>query len=408
MYTINTPVVELSGEKARVRVCVDVDGEKRNVWFSFDEHYVPYLTIDRCDAFVTMLLYTAMRDGHDIQCELPISERLLYQLDNTFLDAAHQCDPAFHRTKILCPITREIYPMGEAVATSMSRGVDSFTSVYTHSLPHNRFEDYNVNLLCTFSVGQFNAEDGTLSMDEERFASFRKGAEDAAASCGFPLLFVESNIGQLFHCKHIKQHIFRDGGTILMFQKLFKAYIYASGELLMNMGWRGLSDNDSYDCVLLPCLCTENTLFVSGNPNATRLDKLRLIKDFEPAQKHLRVCSQNALRNCGRCDKCIRTLAALDAVEGLENYSSVFDIDQYKAHRAFNIALVITMRRNTAYEGIEAVLRQNGAIPFKARLLAIPVSVMVWVYNLVESRFSWKAKQRVRKLMAALHIKTPF
>jgi hypothetical protein len=51
----------------------------------------------------------------------------------------------------------------------------------------------------------------------------------------------------------------------------------------------------------------------------SRLDKTRLIADWEVALQNIRVCGPNwPGKNCGRCEKCIRTMLALIATGSLK------------------------------------------------------------------------------------------
>jgi hypothetical protein len=55
----------------------------------------------------------------------------------------------------------------------------------------------------------------------------------------------------------------------------------------------------------------------------TRFERIKLIADWEPAIKHLRICNQyrrygEEMFNCGRCEKCVRTMLALLSLGVLE------------------------------------------------------------------------------------------
>ena len=62
----------------------------------------------------------------------------------------------------------------------------------------------------------------------------------------------------------------------------------------------------------------------------TRLDKIKLVADWDLALKHLRVCNrykqyQEGRFNCGRCEKCVRTMLGLLAVGAL-NKTDAFPV----------------------------------------------------------------------------------
>jgi hypothetical protein len=52
----------------------------------------------------------------------------------------------------------------------------------------------------------------------------------------------------------------------------------------------------------------------------SRLDKTRLVAEWDAGLQNLKVCNRNeyADLNCGRCEKCLRTMTALEAIGMLE------------------------------------------------------------------------------------------
>jgi hypothetical protein len=52
----------------------------------------------------------------------------------------------------------------------------------------------------------------------------------------------------------------------------------------------------------------------------TRLEKVRLVAEWDVALQNLRVCTSNTpgLLNCGKCEKCVRTMTELLAIGKLE------------------------------------------------------------------------------------------
>ena len=81
-----------------VSLCADIviGGRTETVWFEVNCKYAPFLTDDRLDAFVAACLYRAMMMGADIECEAPVSRRLLYQLNNYLLPVLADNIPEFH------------------------------------------------------------------------------------------------------------------------------------------------------------------------------------------------------------------------------------------------------------------------------------------------------------------------
>lgn len=83
---IGTPRVEAREDVCRMACDVELKtGEVREIWFEVGEEYGEYLCADRADAFLIGLLSVAMREGEDIVCEAPVTEMLLYNIQNYLL-----------------------------------------------------------------------------------------------------------------------------------------------------------------------------------------------------------------------------------------------------------------------------------------------------------------------------------
>ena len=65
--------------------CNITEGDKSyKLFFQVESPYANYLCDTRADAFLVTCLYRAAREGYDIECLVPVSERLLFQI-NTFM-----------------------------------------------------------------------------------------------------------------------------------------------------------------------------------------------------------------------------------------------------------------------------------------------------------------------------------
>ncbi len=121
-------------------------------------------------------------------------------------------------------------------------------------------------------------------------------------------------------------------------QKLFSLYYLASGgpvnEFRLSQ-FRTHCSSD-YDILLCPVLSHE-TLTIISDGLIDRLEKVRILSAWEPAQKTLDVCHvhnpKNIKNGTSDCAKCMRTVLELLAVGGLERFSSVFDVDYVNSHR---------------------------------------------------------------------------
>lgn len=407
MFTIRRPTVETEAVQTVVRTSVEVDGQSRELWFRCPVRYAQYLTVDRCDAFVAMLLYYAMMDGHDIGSELPISAQLKYQLDNVFFPALHEYDPRLHMPRLDCPVETEPYPPGTAVGTGFSCGVDSLTALCTN---RDRHAGFDVDQPCHFSVGQFHSDDGKTYY-ADRHDQTRANALAAAAFLGLELLYVDTNLAEQFPVKFARVNTYANVGVALMFQRLLRRYLVPSSYKVSDFSFHKFSDPSYFETFVLSCLSTENLLFLPANSEMDRLQKMAVLKDEQIAHRHLSPCgavSSGKKLNCGKCQKCLRTLGCLDALESLDKFGEVFDVDAYRKNRVKNIAFLISVSGENTNSGIVPALRQGSGIPFKSWLLSIPYLMARPFVRFFESHLSYKSKQRIRHIMGKANIHTPY
>jgi len=112
-----------------------------------------------------------------------------------------------------------------------------------------------------------------------------------------------------------------------------------------------------------------------GQVTTTRLEKTRVVADWEEALPFVRSClyleiPPNDLVNCGRCEKCVRTMLGLIALGKLDQASSFPHRDVTPAMLA---VVNLTPRNAPYYEECVAPLEQRGrhdlAAPLQARLV---------------------------------------
>ena len=87
-----------------------------------------------------------------------------------------------------------------------------------------------------------------------------------------------------------------------------------------------------YDELLLRCISTPTLSFYSGGYPHTRIEKTRMILEYDAAKKYLNVCQYS--RNCGKCGKCMAAMLTLDFLGRLQDFARLFaGTDSYKGKR---------------------------------------------------------------------------
>lgn len=104
MITIHKSYIEQEEGWTKLVTDVDLDGEKKQVWASVEKRYGKYLCYERADAMLIGLLPYALRHKHDIACEAPVTDQLLYNINEILLPALLRNDIENHSVKIHCEI----------------------------------------------------------------------------------------------------------------------------------------------------------------------------------------------------------------------------------------------------------------------------------------------------------------
>lgn len=96
----------------------------------------------------------------------------------------------------------------------------------------------------------------------------------------------------------------------------------------------------------------------------SRLDKTKLVADWDIALQNLKVCTkvqqmQPGMMNCGKCDKCIRTMLALLALGKLEQ-ASTFPKVEFSEEMLIKRVFIKTPYRLACYEDLIPHLQARG------------------------------------------------
>lgn len=79
---------------------IDIGDDKREVRLSVDSEYGKFFSPERADyALVGMLAY-ALRNKHDIICEAPVTDELLYNIQEILIPTFVRSDPRNYHVKI--------------------------------------------------------------------------------------------------------------------------------------------------------------------------------------------------------------------------------------------------------------------------------------------------------------------
>ena len=317
---------------------IEIDGEKKDVRISVESEYGKFLSPERADyALIGMLAY-AMWNKHDIICEAPVTEELLYNINEILIPTFVNSDKRNYPVKIQADIASPLdkLPFAKAkcggVGTGMSCGVDSFYSVLKHL--NTDYPSRNLTHLCIFNNGSISSLYGDEEAREIVRQKLFERAEAVAKELNLPLIKLETNFRAEIPQRHLHTHTYMDCLAIYALQKLWRVWYRGSGHSFTNFSLKKTfrSDPAAFEPLLLDCFSTSKLKFYPSGSEGDRNDKIDFIVDNPLVQKHLHVCVRRPY-NCGICKKCKRTLLALDAADKLDDFRESFNIDAYLKHR---------------------------------------------------------------------------
>jgi len=326
MIIIQKPkLIQING-KSRLIADLDIGGQQQSIWYEVPAEYEKYLCCERSDAFLVGVVAYAMYRKHDIKCVAPVTEELLYNLNQHLIPSICKSNPARrpYRPQIFAKAaSKEIANCG-GVGTGLSCGVDSFHSVLNHwNTPPGQAGPRLTHLLIN-SVGSFDIQGykdyGKDKIKTETYERARK----VAAELNLPLIETDSNIYNVIGSFHLP---FFTAFAVMAMKKLWGVYLQGSDYDYANFDMEG--KEEQYDLLNMTCFSTRALRFYVEGGAVDRAQKTVAIADFPLVHKHLHVCWKSA-KNCGVCSKCRRTMLTLDLLGKLDRFENVFPIVNYK------------------------------------------------------------------------------
>ncbi len=347
------------------------------MWYSVNSKYSEALCFERCDAFVVAVLYFAMIAEEDIQSEVPITSKLLYQLNNMIIPALHDEKTGLRKIEVVADPAEEVEKIANYCGTGVSCGVDSFSAILMN-LEDCVQPEYKLTHLAVFNTGALNYDgygknvpldlwrEKTLQEFDER----NKLGEIVSEELGLKFIDIDSNIPEFYQGAFSFSHTYRNCSAVLATQKMWENYYYASAGYGVKTDMSLLDDSSNGDLFILPNISLNHLNFYSGDFNKSRLKKLEYLLDKSVAQKYLNVCAYETV-NCGHCAKCIRTMMGLDLLGSLEKFKESFpDMNHYYSTRWKLMGVLLGKNdKDFFYKEMGCYLKDNKIkVGFKAKL----------------------------------------
>lgn len=366
MIVIEKPtVLQLNNEQTEISVKFSRGGSENKLWYTVPSGFQEYLVTENADAFLTGLLFLGLKTGEDIEVNAPVSAKLFYSINHYLIPALCLANPKLKHIKVTAgELNEKDLNTGNAAATGLSCGVDSFATYYDHI--HEK-GSYEIKYFTFFNAGSHGSGgEATRKIFHERLKKSEKFAERE----GKDIIPIDSNLSEILMMKFQETNTLRNVSCALLLQKLFRNY-YSASKNRFDFFKLHAYDTQDYDSLILNMLSTESISFYSAVANLTRLERTDFIADFEGTYDHLDICTsprraaQEGVMNCSRCKKCLRTALTLDLLGKLENYKNVFNFDTYREHRNTFIWYIISTRNdNQISRDIYDLLREKDQINY--------------------------------------------
>lgn len=331
---INKIEKKLKDNAIRMTAFITFDNKEEECWFEYPLEYQEYVCNERCDAFVIALLPYAMKHNLNIKSNVPISEKLYYQVVSYYIPVLSKYQSHFYSIELSSMVEKGSLNKGHAVGTGISCGVDSFYSVTKHI--ENVPDSFKLTHLVSMNVGSFGYQGGEFSYNW--FQDELVKALKVSKELNLPLITINSNLMEVYQEAHGESGTLRMVGAILGLQKLFSVYYISAGFDIKDFNIES-EENDDYDLFNLLSGSNESTIFYSTGLEATRFERTRFISKYPVTYDTLTVC-MGGNENCGKCEKCMRTMGALYALDVLDRYNKSFNVDDFKRHKVKNLAKI--------------------------------------------------------------------
>jgi len=259
---------------------------------------------ENTEAFLAFALLPCMKKGGALVANGRVSQRFLEAI-RTILDIYCAWDTSLHRVEIknVIPVVRD-QAKGNRIGVFFSGGVDSFYTFLKH-------RDEITDLIFVHGFDKVLDEDPSLRrrMSETLYK--------ISSRFGKRVIEIETNL-RSFLDPYVPWATLAHGAALagighLLFPFFSRIYIAATHTYADLFLWGSHP-------LLDPLWSTETLEFIHDGCEATRIDKVGLLSEFDVALQSLLVCWEhhNGAFNCGQCEKCLRTMINLYVVGALD------------------------------------------------------------------------------------------
>lgn len=329
MIIIEAPKIRSEGDKAVLLFHLTKNELQNNIEIEVPIEYRDFLSTSS-DSILIGTLFSAMATGDDIHINGILSGDLLRSFNGPAQTLIKLNKPSLKRIKIVHKGDLESYETGgKHIASGFSGGVDSICTILDYFL---ECEDDGATIthLMHNNIGRNDLK----KVDIER-----PGVLKAAQELGLPLIEVDSNLSLLYRqpwtpteYRAVNVHTLWNTCLAVALKNGLKKFYYSSSVPYQYLHFKPHSSLTFIEPELTRLMQVKNMKVLNVGSEYTRVKKTENVAQLDIAKEHLNVClrsSDDGKRNCGRCSKCKRTLITLELLGEAENFSRVFDLNEW-------------------------------------------------------------------------------
>lgn len=361
---------------------IEYKNNSKILWYKVDNKYINYIH-DSSDSFLIGLLIPAMKYGEDIYIDGKISEKLFYNMSYKLQVILKQIIPSLNIIKIIPDNLNNKYINPKGIATGFSGGIDSFSVLNDYYFNNNISSDYKINHIIFNNVGSHGRKGDKLF--DIRYNNLKNNIE----SLNLPFIKINSNLDLFYNYKDLnfqRTHTIRNVSAIMLLQNHINKYYYASTYNYKNIYIGNTYDMAYSDMVILPLLSTENLKTISVGGEYSRVEKTLQVANIKEAYDILDVCVDPDITrdiNCSKCFKCMRTILTLEIIGRMDNFSKIFNYDEYFKNRDYFIASCLISKDPLIKEILDYAKSKNYKFPKKSYLIKYFLSLYRFIKKII-------------------------
>lgn len=340
--------VEITHQDDKLTLSVAIESKSlghKTLWFAVPKIYEKHVCTTQMDAFLVGMLFPAMMCGEDLYLDGVVSKKLLFNVNKYVIPLLMSFSSAAKKITVTAKESNEQGFDNTGIGTGFSGGVDSFNAIH-ELLVKQTDPTLKINTLLFLNVGSHGGKEESAKLKYlQRYNHLKSYPEEI----NLDYIPIDSNLHTFHPWGHEKIHTLTGVAGVLVLQKHFSKYYYASAGFnytqIINFSQKYRDKDVGIYCdpILLPLLSTESTEFYQEGAAYSRVDKIVDISNYEPTYRYLNVyvSGDDTHENCSACGKCLRTLFALDLSGNLEKYENIFNIDKYRKIKGFYIAQLV-------------------------------------------------------------------